>query len=109
MNLDWTKKEFEAYVLLYAAHCNHIEDIAEQNYIRTKVDEKIFHRIHSEVVVDSAQVNLNKIQLFISENQFSQEEKETLLRNIKQVLFADGSVDFFEKETFSNNVVAILN
>ena len=44
---------------------------------------------------------LNKIQLFISENQFSQEEKETLLRNIKQVLFADGSVDFFEKETFS--------
>jgi hypothetical protein len=52
-------------------------------------------------VVDSGQVNLNKIQLFISENQFSQEEKETLLRNIKQVLFADGSVDFFEQETFS--------
>ena len=101
MNLDWTKKEFEAYVLLYTAHCNHIEDIAEQNYIRTKVGETIFHRIHTEVVVDSDQVNLNKIQRFISENQFSQEEKETLLRNIKQVLFADDSVDFFEQETFS--------
>ena len=101
MHLDWTKKDFEAYVLLYAAHCNHIEDIVAQNYIRTKVDEKIFHRIHTEVVVDSDQVNLNKIQLFISENHFSQQEKETLLRSIKQVIFADGSVDFLEKETFS--------
>ena len=71
------------------------------NYIRINVGETIFHRIYIEVVVDSDQVNLNKIQRFISENQFSQEEKETLLRNIKQVLFADGSVDFFEKETFS--------
>ena len=80
MNLDWTKKDFEAYVLLYAAHCNHIEDIAEQNYIRTIVDEKIFHRIHTEVVVDSDQVNLNKIQLFISENHFSQEEKRNTFK-----------------------------
>ena len=80
MNLDWTKKEFEAYVLLYAAHCNHIEDIAEQNYIRTKVDEKIFHRIHSEVVVDSGQVNLNKIQLFISENQFFSRRKRNTFK-----------------------------
>ena len=23
--LNWTKREFEAYVLLYAAHCNYFE------------------------------------------------------------------------------------
>tara|TARA_R110002049_G_scaffold63_9_gene395 strand:+ start:5780 stop:6106 length:327 start_codon:yes stop_codon:yes gene_type:complete len=101
MNLDWTKKEFEAYVLLYAAHCNHIEDIAEQNYIRTKVDEKTFHRIHTEVVVDSDEDNLNKIQQYVSENSLSIEEKENLLRDVKQVFFADGSVDILEKKVFT--------
>ncbi|MDX6747288.1 hypothetical protein SHK09_10835 [Polaribacter sp. PL03] len=101
MNLDWTKKEFEAYVLLYAAHCNHVEDIAEQKYIRTKVDEKTFHRIHTEVVVDSDEDNLNKIQYFVSENHFTEDEKETLLRDVKQVFFADGTVDIIEKKAYS--------
>lgn len=100
MNLEWTRKEFEAYVLLYAAHCNHIEDIAEQNYIRTKIDEKTFHRMHTEVVVDSEEDKLRKIQYYISENDFSQEEKEGLLRAVKQVFFADGSVDNLEKNLF---------
>lgn len=101
MSLDWTKKEFEAYVLLYAAHCNHVEDIAEQNYIRSKVDEKTFHRIHTEVVVDSDEINLNKIQEYISENELNQEEKEALIRDIKNVFFADGSVDVLEKKVFT--------
>ncbi|AUC84075.1 hypothetical protein CW731_01660 [Polaribacter sp. ALD11] len=101
MNLNWTRKEFEAYVLLYAAHCNHVEDISEQNYIRTKIDEKTFHRIHTEVVVDSDEDNLNKIQHYMSENQFSQEEKDRLLRDVKQVFFADGSVDILEKKVFT--------
>ena len=65
MKLDWTKKEFEAYILLYAAHCNHIEDENEKNYILSKVDEKTFHKIHTEVVVDSDEVNLNKIQQYL--------------------------------------------
>ncbi|QOD61317.1 hypothetical protein H9I45_02400 [Polaribacter haliotis] len=101
MNLDWTKKEFEAYVLLYAAHCNHIEDIEEQKFIRTKVDEETFHKIHTEVVVDSDAINLNKIQQYVSENDFTQLEKEELLRDIKKVFFADGSVDILEKKVFT--------
>lgn len=101
MNLHWSKKEFEAYVLLYAAHCNHIEAKEEQDYILSKVDEKTFHRIHTEVVVDSDEENLNKIQYYLSENNFTQEEKEVLLRDIKNVFFADGSVDYLEKKVFS--------
>ncbi|QTE23161.1 hypothetical protein [Polaribacter cellanae] len=100
MNLDWTRKEFEAYVLLYAAHCNHIEDKNEQEFILSKVDEKTFHKIHTEVVVDSEEENLDKIQQYFSENDFTQSEKDELLRNIKNVFFADGSVDFYEKKVF---------
>ncbi|TMM31142.1 hypothetical protein FDT66_04020 [Polaribacter aestuariivivens] len=100
MNLNWTQKEFEAYVLLYAAHCNLIEDKNEQDYIHTIVDEKTFHKIHTEVVVDSEKENLQKIQQYLSENNLTQQDKEALLRNIKKVLFADGTVDYLEKNVY---------
>ncbi|MGK0413786.1 MAG: hypothetical protein ACJA1B_001994 [Polaribacter sp.] len=100
-NSTWSRKEFEAYVLLYAAHCNHFEDIEEQNYILSKVDVKTYDKIHTEVVADSDENNLNKIQQYLSENKFSQSEKENLLKEIKNVFFADGSVDFNEKKVFS--------
>ncbi len=99
--LDWTKKEFEAYVLLYAAHCNFFESEEEEKYILSRVDKKIYHRIHTEVVVDSDEQNLNKIQQYLSENKFSQNEKDDLIRDIKNVFFADGSVDVIEKKVFS--------
>ena len=99
--LNWTRKEFEAYVLLYAAHCNFCESKEEQEYILSKVDKKTFHRIHTEVVVDSDENNLNKIQQYMSENRFTQNEKDNLIRDIKNVFFADGSVDVIEKKVFS--------
>lgn len=88
---NWTKQEFLAYILLYAAHCNQIEDINEKEYILSKVNKAIFHKIHTEVVVDANEENLNKIQRYIQENKFSHEEKDCLLRDIKNVFFADGS------------------
>lgn len=101
MSLDWTKKEFETYVLLYAAHCNHLETVEEEDFILENVDEETFHKIHNEVVIDSDEENLNKIQEYLSENNFSQKEKEELLRGIKKVFFADGSVDVLEKKVFT--------
>ncbi|WP_405604839.1 hypothetical protein [Polaribacter sp. Asnod1-A03] len=101
MKLDWTKKEFEAYVLLYAAHCNYFESKEEQDYILSKVDKITFNKIHIEVVVDSDENNLNKIQQYIIENEFSQQEKDDLIKDIKNVFFADGSVDVVEKKVFA--------
>lgn len=99
--LDWTKNEFLAYVLLFAAHCNYFEDSEELNYILSKVDDQTFYRIHTEVVVDTQEENLNKIQQYISENNLTQTEKESILRDVKQVFFADGTVDVMEKKVFS--------
>jgi len=101
MELDWTFKDFEAYVLLYAAHCNHFESKEEQDYIIDKVSKETFHRIHTEVVVDSDEESLNKIQQYISENKLNQQEKEDLIKNIKNVFFADQSVDVSEKKAFN--------
>lgn len=98
--LDWSKRDFQAYVLLYAAHCNHFETKEEENYILSKIDKETFHKMHTEVVVDSDENNLNKIQQFLSENNFTQNEKDSLIRDIKNVFFADGSVDIIEKKVF---------
>jgi len=101
MKLSWTKREFETYVLLYAAHCNFIEEKEESEYILSKVDEQTFNRIHTEVVLDNETENLDKIQEYLGENNYSEEDKELLIRDIKNVFFADGSVDILERKVFS--------
>ncbi len=100
MNTNWTREEFLAYVLLYAAHCNYFETKEEENYILSVVNKETYHKIHTEVVVDSDEDNLNKIQHYVNEHKLSQEDKESLIREIKKVFFADGYVDVMEKKVF---------
>lgn len=99
-NLDWTPKEFEAYLLLYAAHCNFFETEEEKNFILSKVDETTFHKMKKIVLEDTDAEKLKNIQRYMSLNKFSHQEKERLIRNIKNVFFADGSVDSNEKKVF---------
>jgi len=101
MELNWTKRDFETYVLLYAAHCNFIEDKEETAYILSKIDQQTYHRIHTEVVVDNDTENLHKIQKYLKEHKYSEKDKELLIRDIKNIFFADGSVDILEKKVFS--------
>ena len=88
-------------MLLYAAHCNDFEDPGELQYILDKVNATTFRKIHIEIVVDSTKDSLHKIQRYLQENKFSQIEKETLIRDIKNVLFAYGSVNINEKNIFT--------
>ncbi len=100
MNLDWTKREFEVYVLLYAAHCNHLETDEERKYILSKVDEATFNKMHTEIVVESEHQNIEKIQQYLNENKYSFEDRKELLNDIKEVFFADGTVDAIERKVF---------
>ncbi|MCG1037636.1 hypothetical protein [Polaribacter sargassicola] len=100
MKLDWTKKEFEAYVLLYAAQCNYFESEEEQNFILSKVNTTTYYKVHNEVVIDSDEKSLDKIQQYIFENKLNQQEKDDLIKDIKKVFFADESVDVIEKKVF---------
>ena len=76
MNLDWTKREFEEYVLLHGAHCNYIEAHEEIKYILSKVNEVTFNKMHTEIVVESEHQNIEKIQQYLTEkNTFLKIEK----------------------------------
>ena len=98
--MNWTKKEFKAYVLLYAAQSNYIETEEESNYILSKVSEDVFNGIHTEIVHDNDFQSMEKIKNYLTENNYSEEDKEELLKDIKNVFFADGSVDVLEKNVF---------
>lgn len=99
--MNWTKEDFEAYVMLYAAHCNYIETKEESDYILSKIDERVFNSIHTEIVMDTEEQKLEKIKEYLEENKYSIEDRRALLRDIKNVFFADGTVDALERKVFS--------
>lgn len=96
----WSRIEFKAYVLLYCAQSNFIETKEERDYIVSKVNETVFNRIHTEIVHDSDRESKRKIEEYLKENKYSVSQKDDLLRNIKNVFFADGTVDAAEKRVF---------
>ena len=100
MNINWTKREFEVYVLLYAAHCNHIETTEERDYILSKVDEVTFNKMHTEIVVENDKENVDKIQNYLRDNKYSFDDRSALIKDIKNVFFADGTVDVLERKVF---------
>lgn len=101
MSLDWSKKEFEAYVLLYAAQCNLIETEEERAYILSKVDEETFNRIHNLIVFEKDEDSIARIKEYLFLNKYSIAEKRALINDIKEVFFADGTVDKMEKNIFA--------
>ena len=100
MNTSWNKEEFKTYVLLYAAQSNFIETEEESKYILSKVTEPLYNRIHTEIVHDNDYQSMEKIKNYLLENNYSIKDKEELLRDIKKVFFADGSVDILERNVF---------
>lgn len=100
MSIDWTQEEFEAYVLLYAAQCNLLETEEERKYILSRVDEKTFNKVHTQIVFDKEEDIIENIKEYLLINKYSQEEKRTLIKDIKEVFFADGTVDKIEKTIF---------
>lgn len=96
----WSITEFEVYLLLFCAQSNHLETQQERDYIISKVDEKLFNKIHTEIVHDTSVESEQKIREYVLENYFSEKEKFDLKTDIKNVFFADGSIDKYEKQVF---------
>ncbi len=100
--MHWNKDEFKAYVLLFVAHSNHIESEEESDYILSKINENLYNKIHTEIVMDATdKIRCKKIQDYLAFYKYSEEEKRKLLIDIKQVIFADGTVDNLEKKVFN--------
>ncbi len=94
---NWNKKEFKAYVLLYCSQADFKETDAESGLIIDKVGKDNFSHIHLEIDQDNDYVRIQKI---ISTAHRLGYKHDLLLKEIKEVFFADGDFAQVEKAIF---------
>ncbi|MFD1061862.1 hypothetical protein ACFQ1Q_01290 [Winogradskyella litorisediminis] len=93
---NWTKDELIAYTLLYAAHSDFKEDNHERNVIISKVDMQTFQKVHEEFSDDNDYQSIQKILASVKHHNYSIQNFNQLLADIKALFFADGDFDIRE-------------
>ena len=99
--MNWTRDEFLAYLLLYAANSNFEEANLERNVIISKVDMQTFQKIHDEFDADNDYQSLQKIQDAIERLNYSSEDIDELLSEIQVLFYSDGDFDLLERNMFT--------
>ncbi len=95
--MNWTKDELVAYILLYAANSNFIEDNRERNVIISKVDMQTFQNIHNEFDNDNDYQSIQKIIKGLETHNYSKDDLEELFIDIKLMFLSDGDYDVLEQ------------
>ena len=93
---DWTRPEFKAYLLSYAANANYIESEAEKKVILSYVSEVEYFKIHKELDSDNDYQSIQKILFNIDKYNYSKDELEVLIADIKNLFDSDGDFDILE-------------
>lgn len=101
MEINWTKDELIAYILLYASNSNLDEDNHERNVIISKVDMTTFQKIHDEFDNDNDYQSIQKIVEGLKFHNYSSEDMVELFADIKTLFFADGEFDVVERYMYT--------
>lgn len=97
---QWTREELKAYILLYCAYANFVETEEERNFIKEKVGEEKYRKIHKEFDSDNDYQRIQKIQHTVARFDYSKHEIDRLFANIKKMFLADGEIDILEKNIY---------
>lgn len=93
----WNKKEFKAYVLLYCSQADFSESKAERKLIVNKVGKENYKHIHEEIEKDNDYARIQKI---MAAGRRLNYDHEQMLKDMKQVFFADGDFEAVEEGIF---------
>ena len=109
METYWSKAEFKAYLLAYCAQSDFIETEEEKNFILDLVSSEIFKTVHFELAKDNDYQSIQKIQHHLEKFNYSINEIDTLLSDIKELFLVDGTFDILEENMFRALKKIILN
>lgn len=109
METNWTKAEFKAYLLAYCAQSDYIETEEEKDFILDLVSSDVYKSVHYELKRDNDYQSIQKIQYNIEKFNYSNNEMETLLSDIKNLFMADGNIDILENNLFRALKKIIMN
>ncbi|MEN8194446.1 MAG: hypothetical protein ABFS12_16615 [Bacteroidota bacterium] len=98
--ITWTKDEFKAYVLLFAANSDLKENRQEQEFILKRINKDTYHKIHYEFDNDNDFQSIQKILAGVEKFDYSQDEIEYLTGEIMKLLLADNKLDTIEQCVF---------
>ena len=100
-HLNWTKEEFKAFLLLYAAQTNFVETQEEIEYIESKLPDEIINKIRKEINklndYQKSEIIVNQIK----SNEYVQSDLDEILLEIKELYKSDGVFDSLEQSMFS--------
>lgn len=100
INTSWSREELKAYILLYCAYADFIETEDEKEYIKSKVGEEKYNKIHKEFDDDNDYQRIQKIQATVAHYNYSKNEIDRLFENIKKMFLTDGSIDILEENIY---------
>jgi hypothetical protein len=93
---DWTREEFKAYLLLYAANANYFETEEEKERILSLVDAVDYKKIHKELDHDNDYQSIQKILHNVEKFHYSKDDLNSLISDIQNVFDANGEHDLLE-------------
>ena len=64
IKLSWTKDEFLAYLIIYAAQINQIETEEEKEFIKSRFDSKTLKKIYKEINSDNDYQRIQKVMVY---------------------------------------------
>ena len=99
--LNWTKEEFKAFLLLYAAQTNFFETQEEIEFIESRFPNEIINKIRKEINklndYQKSEIIVNQIK----SNKYVQSDLDNILLEIKELYKSDGVFDSLEQAIFS--------
>jgi hypothetical protein len=97
---DWTREEFKAYLLSYAAHSNFFESEEESELIHSVCSDQAYRKVHRELKNDNDYQSLQKILHNLEKFNYSKEEVHKLVEDIQKLFLANGEIDLLESNFY---------
>ncbi len=101
-NINWTLKDFKAYLFIYCSFADHLQVPAERNYAIEKVGKKRFLEIHNEIEGHTDDVSINKIRKYVQHHKLTDQFINELLDEVKGIFLIDGEFHKLEKRLFGS-------
>ena len=98
--IPWSKDEFLAYLLIYAAQINQIETEEEKEFIESRFDSKILKKVYKEINSDNDYQRIQKVMVYTYQENYLSEDLDNLLKEIKELLLCDGKFDVTEQALY---------
>ncbi|MBK7095313.1 MAG: hypothetical protein IPH57_09820 [Saprospiraceae bacterium] len=97
---NWTKEELKIYLLIYCAKADFLESKVETDFIKSKIKDNSFERIHEEFNKDNDYQSIQKIRTTIEKYSYSKDAIAQLFEEMKELFLSDGKYGILEQNLF---------